>query len=500
MKRNQFLIITVLIAVIFTFLFYKNNIGINLLIFEWIMIPLMIYLNKPIKLNPLSLTILISLIISSIMVIVIHTPWTIFINLALLLNASGTIVFKEFRSFANSSIDSFIRIFTTHFSNQNFIDQTKHRSKTSTILLKIFLFGIVPLFFLLTFFLIYIGASSKFASSMKPLFNFLQNLYQEINIALVFIFIFGIIVSNILLRKSKSIGLLNIDKNSSNLLKRKRKYHYITFKKTGLRDQNLMGIITLSVLNILILIFNITDIKSVWFFNWDGSFLREFVHEGTWLLIFSIFLSALIALFFFKDNLNFYSKNKWLKRLTIAWIVQNILMTISVIIRNYWYITYFGLAYKRIAVLFFLLLAIYGLTTIIIKIIHKKSSYYLLRVNSFATLIILTLSSFVDWNVVIAKYNFSHAHQSFIEYRFMASILEPSSLPYTIKTEEELKKIDSLQTKTMPFNIRQDYFWDSNRYYDEVMTRKENFIKNYQNQKPLEWNLSDYRTYKRLIK
>ena len=107
----------------------------------------------------------------------------------------------------------------------------------------------------------------------------------------------------------------------------------------------------------------------------------EFVHEGTWLLVFSVFLSAAIALFFFKGNLNYFSKNKWLKRLTIVWIAQNLVMVISVMLRNYWYITYFGLAYKRIAVLFFLLLTMIGLITIIIKILNKKSSYYLWRVT-----------------------------------------------------------------------------------------------------------------------
>jgi len=498
MKRNQFILITTLVAIIFTLLFYKNNLGINLLIFEWLLIPLIIYLNKPLTPNLLSRTLIASLFISSIMVVIINTPWTIFINLALLLTTSSVLSFRDYRCFAYCSIDTFAKIFTTHFANQNFIDQAKNRSKLSTILLKIFLFGIVPLISIIVFFLIYVGASSKFADSMNPFFKFLNNIYQELNIILILVFLLGIVVSNVLLRKSQSIGLLKIDETSSDYLIRKRKYHYFPFKKTGLKNQTLMGVITLISLNILILIFNIIDIKTVWFFTWDGNFLKEFVHQGTWLLIFSIILSSLIAILFFKDNLNFYSKNKWLKNLTIVWIIQNIIMTISVIIRNYWYITYFGLAYKRIAVLFFLILAIIGLITIIIKITNKKSIYYLLRINSYSLLLVLVLSSFVDWNIIIAKYNFLNADKSFIEYRFMGSILEPSALPYTIKTKEELKRIDSLQIKTMPFNTQDNYFWDSDTYYHELLIKKAEFINNYQSQNPLEWNLSDYLTYKRI--
>lgn len=343
----------------------------------------------------------------------------------------------------------------------------------------------------------YFNASSKFASTVEPLFNYIGRFFENLNITIVLIFILGVIVANVLLRKSKPIGLWDMDISSKDNLERKRIRHFLTFKTTGLKTQNIMGIITLSALNVLILIFNIIDIQSVWFFEWEGDFLKEFVHQGTWILIFAILCSSLIALFLFKDNLNFYSKNKLIKSLTIAWIAQNIVMAISVIIRNYWYMTYFGLAYKRIAVLFFLILAIIGLITIIIKITKKKTAFYLLKTNSFAAIIVIAISSFVDWNVVIAKYNFNNYEKSFVEYRFMA-MLEDSSLPYTIKTKEELKTIDSLQNKALPTITSYSYFWDSEKYFEMMELKKSDFIKRYQTQKPLEWNLSDYITYRKL--
>lgn len=75
MKRKQFLALTLIIAGVFTLLFYRNSIGINLTIFEWILIPVMLFVNKPNKLNFLSKSILVTLILSSIMVTVINTPW-----------------------------------------------------------------------------------------------------------------------------------------------------------------------------------------------------------------------------------------------------------------------------------------------------------------------------------------------------------------------------------------------------------------------------------------
>jgi hypothetical protein len=300
--------------------------------------------------------------------------------------------------------------------------------------------------------------------------------------------------------KTTSLGLLKMDTNGNDNLYRTRRKSFIKFKNTGLKTQYLSGIVLLASLNVLILYFNILDFTYLWFgFVWDGSFLKEFVHEGTWALVFSVFISAGIALYFFRHNLNFYSKNKWLKRLTIIWIAQNIIMVFSVVLRNYWYINYFGLAYKRIAVLFFLLLTIIGLITIIIKILKLKSTFYLWRINGFALFTVLILTTCVNWDMLIAKFNFQHYDRSLIDYRFMSK-LNNSALPYTLKTLDELEKINKAQEEVMPFSIYLPYLWDIYTYQVEVSIKKEKFIKRYQHTNLLEWNLADYQTFKKLEK
>ncbi|MDD3723996.1 MAG: DUF4173 domain-containing protein [Bacteroidales bacterium] len=497
MKRREFIALTLILASVFSLLFYRNSLGINLIIFEWIIIPTMFYTHKPVRLNPLSKTILLLLIISSLMVVVINTPWTIFMNFVLMFSFSTLLVFKEFRSYIHSFIETIIRLFTTHFSSQNYINTNKEKLKLTNVFSKILLFGIIPFSILFLFLILYLSASSKFANTLQPFFSIFSNWFDNTNTTLFWVFVLGVIIINILLRKSKSIGLLTIDNKSQDKLERKRLRHIMSFSTMGLKTQNIMGIITLIALNLLLLLFNIIDIKTVWFFKWDGEFLKEFVHQGTWILIFAILFSALISLFLFKDNLNFYSKNKHIKQLTLIWLSQNIVLALSVIIRNYWYMTYFGLAYKRIAVLFFLLLAIFGLITIIIKITKSKTSFYLLRINSMVAIIIISISSFIDWNIIIAKYNFANYDKSFIEYRFMAK-LEDSSLPYTIKTENELKIIDSLQNKALPSIKNHPYYWSKETYFEEIELKKQNFINKYKSQNLLEWNLSDYITYRKL--
>jgi hypothetical protein len=129
------------------------------------------------------------------------------------------------------------------------------------------------------------------------------------------------------------------------------------------------------------------------------------VHEGTELLIVSIVLAMMILLFFFKGNLNFYKRNKWLKAGAYLWIAQNTILVVSVFIRDYYYIQRYGLAYKRIGVLFFLLMVLIGLLTVSIKIWKKKTNYFLFRANAWAGITILVLATTIHWDELIAAYN-----------------------------------------------------------------------------------------------
>jgi hypothetical protein len=506
MKKKQLIIINLITAVFFALLFYKNYVGINLLIFEMAVIPIMIYLNRPVKFNALGLSILAGVCLSALMVVLLNTSWSIFINIVSLFTFSGILAYKGFRSYIHLVVESFFRLFSSQISilldwGDPVVINTQNRSSKSKFGFgKVLYLILIPAAILILFIILYSSASSKFYDQFADIFEAITNFFERIDILFLVMIVFGVIVTNALYMKTKSAGLFEMDLKATEILHRTRKKSFINFKNTSLKMQYLSGVVLLASLNILIFYFNILDFIFLWFgFTWDGSFLKEFVHEGTWLLVFSIFLSAGIALFFFRKNLNFYSKNKWLKRLTIIWIAQNIVMVFSVVLRNYWYINYFGLAYKRIAVLFFLLLTLVGLITIIIKILKIKSSFYLWKINGFALFTVLVLSTCVNWDMLIAKFNFEHYNRSLIDYRFMSK-LNNSALPYTFKTIEELEEINKVQEETMPFDIElhRNYLWDIYTYQIEVLNKRQKFIQRYENINWLEWNLADYQTYKKL--
>ena len=336
MKTNQrkLFLLCLAIAVLFALLFFHKKPGLNLLIFEWITIPFMFYLARPVKWNYLSVTIFSSTILSSILVVFLHTQWSIFINILLMILLAGIFIYQKHKSFIHLTISSVIRMFTSQTAlYQNTSAETEEKSSFFILGKKIFFWGVIPVLLCILFIIIYTTASSSFYQKFEGIFNALNHFFAQFDFLFILYLILGWLIANVLLIKTESSFILVNELTSSDLLTRKKKtfisVNSVSFSKLKLKYWS--GVIVFSLLNLLILFFNITDISTLWIhYQWDGSFLKEFVHEGTWLLVFSIFLSAGIVLFFFKGQLNFYSKNRLLKTLTFIWIGQNIVMTISV--------------------------------------------------------------------------------------------------------------------------------------------------------------------------
>lgn len=506
--KKQHLIFNLISAIFFAIVFFKNYLGLNVFLFTLMAVAIMIYLNKPLRRTLLTNFLLIATILSSIMFVIHNSAWNLFLNFLFLISFSTELFYGGFKSYAHNFAESFFRVFSSQISiflpwfsqyemplNQK-ISNNDAKSHFHFNIRKIFFVIFIPAIIFVLFFIIYANASSIFYNKLEGIINFIVDFITSINIVFVLLIILGLIVGNVLYMKTIPVGLKKKDSLSNDYLTRVRKRHYQRFRNTGLKTFYQAGVMLMVLLNILIFYFNILDIVYIWFgFKWDGSFLKEFVHEGTWLLVFSVILSAAIALNLFKDNINFFSKNKLLKILTLIWIIQNMVMVISVFIRNYWYIHYFNLAYKRIAVIFFLFLVFFGLITVIIKILKLKSSYFLWRVNSFALIIVLFVSGLFNWDIIIAKYNFNHADRAFLDLKFYTN-MGYSALPYTYKSEEELEKIIKIQEKVMPFDIHQDYFYDVYTYESMLSRRLEAFEKKLNRNKFLEWNYADYSTKK----
>jgi len=198
-----------------------------------------------------------------------------------------------------------------------------------------------------------------------------------------------------------------------------------------------MAIISFIMVNVLLLIVNILDVIHVWF-NFEPASapeLRQFVHAGTFILIFSVFVAIGVVLFFFFGNLNFYKNNRWLKTLAYVWIGQNMIMVVSVLIRNLYYVQSFGLAYLRLGVFFFLIATIVALILLMIKVEMRKSVIYYLRTISITAYCVLLFVALFNWDTLIASYNLNY-NRSNLDTQFIVRELSDKTLPILWKNKD----------------------------------------------------------------
>ena len=118
----------------------------------------------------------------------------------------------------------------------------------------------------------------------------------------------------------------------------------------------------------------------------------------------------------------------WLKRLAYIWIVQNVILTISVFIRTIHYVSFHGLASLRIGLMIFLLLVLFGLVTLTIKIKQQRNLAYILRMNSAFILGTLMFTSCLPWDKIILNHNLTHGNINEIDvdnYLNMSTAIYP---------------------------------------------------------------------------
>ena len=244
-----------------------------------------------------------------------------------------------------------------------------------------------------------------------------------------------------------------------------------------------MALISMFSLNSLLLLFNLTDLNYVWLTKAPAtaSQLKAYVHEGTYILIFSILLAMGVLLFFFRKNLNFYPKNQLLKSLAYLWVGQNALLVLSVALRNYRYIDAFGLAYKRIGVVIFLILVLYGLWSIIQKIRDCKHSYFLFHRNAWALYWVILFASTVNWDIFITRYNLTHLTMNPVDALFLLRDVSDKNLYVLLEQQEQ-------------FLQRESYPAVSLEYKQSQLERKEHqVLQKAEKYSWLSWNYADYR-------
>jgi hypothetical protein len=509
-RKKTYLFLIILLTV-FNFFFWGEKLGLNLFIFLSLCSAAVILTNESNRKSKNIIITLLAVLYSAAMVVVNNSGFSKFAAISIFIVFTGFAHQKELKSVFGAlltAIPSFI-IFP-----YNIIEEIRHLSKQYKpvrTVLKVSKLALLPLMFFTVFYAIYAYSNPMFNSYSVTFWDKVGEYLYDIFVnypLLRFIFIFfGLfLIMGVLYNRNIKIfstmdnaflDLLHRDKENKvysrvNPQKSESVFYKMfsyRFKFNTLKFEYKMGMIFIIMMNALLLILNIIDINFTWL-GFDAAKvdnLAYYVHNGTYLLIFSILLSMAILLYFFRGNQNFYPKSRLLKYGAYFWIIQNAVMAVSVALRNLYYIEYYyALSYKRIGVMIFLLLTFAGLVTMFIKIYKKRTTYYLLKVNAWAAFVVLLLMCSFSWDRAIAEFNFSNPDKSAIDIEYLL-LLSDDTLPVLDKYRGVLDR---------------NYYKYRNRWYseDEQNGLKEYYLKvnrflsEQQNYSWLSWNLPDCST------
>ena len=478
-------VVTLLATILFVLLFFEKSLGLNVAIYGISTIILLVVFKTEFFKPLLNKIVGGGFLITSVMYYLFASPFTLTIAILSFILLFGLHVVTPFKSILYAAINSIPNYFKAF---GDFFDSFSSRKKTKRTIgfSKTFRIIFLPLFVIFLFIALYSMGSSFFSDALgevgDAIGRVLNKITQYINIVAVFVGILGLLFAVIHSLGFKVTSFSENDAEKSDLLTRVKDQFAKRFKNLDLLVEYKSGIFLFATLSLMLIMLLYLEIKNIWFgFEWDGELLKDMVHEGTYVLIIAILVSMAVTIYYFRKNLNFYSKNKPLKILAYIWIGLNALLVISVFFRNSLYIEHFGLAYKRIGVVFFLVLCIVGLATLAIKIAKLKSTFYVIRNNALVAYLTLIALCLINWDVIIAKYNYAHYKTAFIHLPYMSS-LSDKALPYLELTDEEIAEIEAKQVERIPF-ARRGYF-EEVQYKEKISKRIRRFK---QEQKDNHW-------------
>ncbi|RZK76831.1 MAG: DUF4173 domain-containing protein [Pedobacter sp.] len=517
-------------GILFSYLFWTQDLGLNLLLYS-LFISVIFLFDKEIGKSKKVLLAGSSHILAAIMVVVNQSDLTIitwYISLAVWI---GLAHFQSLRTILTALIGAFMQLATIPVNLFRKLVSKKYHSISFKPFLKPVKYLVIPIIVLFLFSVLYSIANPVFAKYLADIINSIEALltvffnffFDELSFLRFMHFILGILLATAIFVGFRDKALESAEALYTDKLMRQRKpkgaltmgYEIVAVfagnllnRKMALKTENIIGIISYTALNLLLLCLNAIDVSTLWMAKTTGSNLSSELHDGTNALIISIVMAMLVIVYFFSGNLNFYSKNKSLRLLAYVWIFQNAFLVMSVLHRDYNYIDAHGLTYKRIGVMIFLLLCTIGLVTVYLKVAKQKTFFYLIRINSFIWYVLLLGFGMVNWDVFIAGYNINNRSSITLDLDHLTS-LSDQALPLIIENKQLLRLYlansqyadKGIQEKTPDTAISEAQVAAEQvqAFESDLKFRIDRFKQNYANASWISWNYRDWQTHQYLI-
>jgi hypothetical protein len=495
----------VIAALCFTSFLFTDHLGLNVPVMELITMAGLLLFNK-VKFRGIDAYYFVAWTFSAVAVVFVHTSMALWMNFVFFLMSCARLIWPEYKHPMLSLFMMIVNLYLAqHHQWQRFAVYRKMGGRGGRFLKSLPMVAIA-LVIVVIFIVIYNYASSYFQQSLSwiadGLNNFFSLLVGKVDFFKVQFYVLGFTaISALIIRTRPFRRMVRLGQKSSALERKRRETGRETLSM-GLKRERNFGIALLALLNIVILLLNMLDITNIWFGNnvlstEDGGVLKQFVHEGTYMLILSVIISAIMVLIFFRRNQNFYKNNAWLKRLTWLWLLQNAVLTVSVFIRNYLYIKYFNLAYLRIGVIIFLILVIIGLVLVAYKIWKRQRGFSVFAKGIHISLFVLLICSFINWDRAIVNYNIQHKDCAYFHHDFMVTL--PDNTLGILKANESLFNVpDTIDNSNHYTEEFFGYTQYDRTYSDWLHIRYTSFINDWDSRDWRTWNYPEAEAYKSL--
>ena len=411
MKKLHFILAS---SLVFTLLFYNEDLGLNWAIFGMIQTALICYFFQEKLTSRLHLILVVTSVLSCF-AFAWYGDFPSFFALAL------SIIFLQFKTqepklkllqafplIIINGIASLVRIFM-------FSQYLPKRKVNNSFAKKLIAYFVIPVLFLGLFLIVYSFGSDHFSS----LFT---DYYIDIDAWQVFVLsALGFFISfNFWNYWIPEVCYEKNDLLDNDFKEEAKTQNQNSFSFLDIDFERRSGEITLFLLNVLLLVFIATYNYEQFFEVVQKSNLSSDTHERVNAVIFSTIMAVGVLLFYFKGGFNFDEKAMNLKKLAKIWILLNGILILSAIIKNSEYVSFFGLTYKRLGVYAFLILAIIGLVISFVKITKERTNAFLFNQMIWYCYGTILLCSFVNWGNLITHYNISV--NKGVEQRFLSSL------------------------------------------------------------------------------
>ncbi|MGB3721556.1 MAG: DUF4173 domain-containing protein [Pacificimonas sp.] len=171
--------------------------------------------------------------------------------------------------------------------------------------------------------------------------------------------------------------------------------------------------ISLVLFNAIFAAQNLLDVAVLWSGAGlpDSMTYAEYAHRGAYPLILTALLAGLFVITLLRPG-SATARRPMIQRLVILWVVQNVFLMASAMLRLELYVEAYQLTPLRITAFVWMLLVAVGLGLICWRVVAGKSAAWLVNGNAAAALTVLAVMSLLDLSATAAWYNISHSHEA----------------------------------------------------------------------------------------